>query len=36
MLLDAFGFEVPQWASPLATFSSIGYFFWKSKKVLVK
>lgn len=34
MLTDAFGIHVPQWVSPLATFSAIGYFFWKSKKAL--
>lgn len=34
MLTDAFGVEVPQWASPVATFVTIGYFFLKSKKAL--
>lgn len=34
MLLDAFGVHVPQWVSPVATFSAIGYFFWKSKIAL--
>lgn len=34
MLLDAFGVDVPQWVSPVATFSAIGYFFFKSKKAL--
>lgn len=34
MLTDAFGIHVPQWVSPLATFSAIGYFFWKSKRAL--
>jgi len=34
MLLDAFGFYVPEWASPVATFLVIGYFFLKSKKLL--
>lgn len=32
MILDAFGFHIPQWASPVATFVVIGYFFWKSKR----
>lgn len=32
MILDAFGFHIPQWASPVATFTVIGYFFWKSKR----
>ncbi|NBS41506.1 DUF475 domain-containing protein [bacterium] len=30
MLLDAFGFHIPQWMSPLATFVVVGYFWWKS------
>lgn len=34
MLTDAFGVHVPQWVSPVATFSAIGYFFWKSKVAL--
>jgi hypothetical protein len=34
MLLDAFGVHVPQWVSPVATFSAIGYFFWRSKLAL--
>ncbi|MCX6735206.1 MAG: DUF475 domain-containing protein [Candidatus Peregrinibacteria bacterium] len=34
MLTDAFGVAVPQWASPVATFVTIGYFFLKSKKAL--
>jgi hypothetical protein len=32
MLLDSFGYEIPHWASPTATFAVIGFFFWKSKK----
>ena len=32
MLMDSFGFYVPQYASPLVTFAVIGYFFYKSKK----
>jgi hypothetical protein len=31
MLLHSFGVEVPEWVSPIATFSTVGYFFWKSK-----
>ncbi|MCX6752234.1 MAG: DUF475 domain-containing protein [Candidatus Nomurabacteria bacterium] len=31
MILHSFGFRVPEYASPLATFSIIGFFFWKSK-----
>ncbi|MBI5754275.1 DUF475 domain-containing protein [Candidatus Peregrinibacteria bacterium] len=34
MLLDAFGFAIPEWASPISTFLVIGYFFWKSKMAL--
>jgi hypothetical protein len=32
MLLDSFGFHIPNYVSPLATFATIGYFFLKSKK----
>jgi hypothetical protein len=32
MILDSFGYHVPQWLAPLVTFASLGYFFWKSKK----
>lgn len=32
MLLDSFGIHVPNWASPLVTFSIVGFFFWKSRK----
>jgi len=31
MILHSFGFKVPEYASPLATFIIIGFFFWKSK-----
>ncbi|MFA5856561.1 MAG: DUF475 domain-containing protein [Candidatus Pacearchaeota archaeon] len=34
MLLDAFGFHIAPWVSPIVTFSVIGYFFWKSKITL--
>jgi uncharacterized protein len=34
MLLDAFGVHVPQWLSPVVTFVVIGYFFWRSRKLL--
>lgn len=30
MLVDAFGFHIPQWVSPVSTFAVIGYFWWKS------
>ncbi len=32
MILDSFGFHIPQWISPLLTFSTVGFFFWKSAK----
>jgi len=31
MILDSFGIEIPSWLSPLITFTTVGYFFWKSK-----
>ncbi|MEK7160136.1 MAG: DUF475 domain-containing protein [Patescibacteria group bacterium] len=31
MVLDAFGFHIPPWASPIATFAIVAYFFYKSK-----
>ena len=34
MLLDSFGLHIPQWISPVVTFAIIGYFFWKSYKVM--
>ncbi len=34
MLLDSFGMHIPAWLSPLATFAIIGYFFWRSVRVL--
>ena len=30
MILDAFGFHIPAWLSPIATFGIVGFFFWKS------
>ncbi len=35
MLLDGFGFEIPSWLSPAATFGAVGYFFYKSKRAIV-
>ncbi|MCL5666955.1 MAG: DUF475 domain-containing protein [Patescibacteria group bacterium] len=32
MLLDGFGFKFPFWVSPVATFTAISYFFYKSLK----
>lgn len=31
MLLHSFGIEIPEWISPVSTFSIVGYFFWKSR-----
>ncbi len=36
MLLDAFGWHIPQWVSPIITFGVIGYFFWKSWREVKK
>ncbi|HEY4493877.1 MAG TPA: DUF475 domain-containing protein [Candidatus Paceibacterota bacterium] len=36
MILHSFGFRVPEYLSPLATFIIIGFFFFKSKIVLGK
>ena len=34
MILHSFGFHIPEYLSPLATFLIIGFFFWKSKRHL--
>lgn len=34
MLLHSFDVDVPEWISPVATFITVGYFFWKSKIAL--
>ncbi len=34
MVLDSFGAKIPEWLSPIATFATIGYFYYKSKKEL--
>ncbi len=31
MIMHSFGFNIPEYISPLATFLIIGFFFWKSK-----
>ena len=36
MLADAFGAEIPEWASPIVTIFVIGYFFLKSKREIGK
>jgi hypothetical protein len=35
MILHSFGFHIPEYISPVATFLIIGLFFWKSKRELV-
>jgi len=30
MILDSFGFHIPAWSSPVITFATVGYFFYKS------
>lgn len=35
MVLDAFGFSIPHWLSPIITFGTVGYFFFKSKAELL-
>ena len=32
MIIDSFGFHIPNWFSPVVTSSIVGYFFWKSKR----
>ncbi len=34
MVLDSFGYHIPQWLSPVITISVVGYFFYKSRKYL--
>jgi len=34
MLADSFGVPVPSWVSPVITFASVAYFFWKSRIAL--
>ncbi len=34
MVLDGFGFHIPHWLSPIITFGTVGYFFWKSRTEL--
>ncbi len=31
MILDGFGFHIPPWLSPVITFTTVGYFFYKSR-----
>lgn len=34
MVLDGFGLHIPEWLSPIATFATVGYFFYKSHREL--
>ncbi|MCZ7357416.1 MAG: DUF475 domain-containing protein [Candidatus Methanoperedens sp.] len=34
MVLDSFGYKVPQWVSPVITIGVVGYFFYKSRQCL--
>lgn len=36
MTLDSFGFHIPSWLSPVVTFTSVAYFFQKSRADLAK
>lgn len=36
MIFDSFGLDIPSWLSPLLTFSTVGFFFIKSKKAIPK
>jgi hypothetical protein len=31
MIADGFGFHIPAWVSPVITFATVGYFFYKSR-----
>ncbi len=35
MMLDSFGFHIPSWVSPLATFAVVAYFFLKSLRTKI-
>ncbi|MEO6508766.1 MAG: DUF475 domain-containing protein, partial [Patescibacteria group bacterium] len=34
MILNSFGYHIPEWLSPIITFIIVGYFFFKSKNAL--
>jgi len=36
MIYDAFGGHIPEWVSPIVTFAVVGWFYWKSLKVMGK
>ena len=31
MILDSFGYHIPPYVSPVITFGTVGYFFYKSR-----
>lgn len=35
MILDSFGIHIPAWLSPVITFGTVGYFFFKSKQEML-
>jgi hypothetical protein len=34
MIMNSFGYNIPEWISPIITFSVVGYFYFKSKAAL--
>jgi hypothetical protein len=36
MIADSFGAHIPEWLSPIITFCSVGFFFYKSRQALKK
>ncbi|MDO8686725.1 MAG: DUF475 domain-containing protein, partial [Candidatus Berkelbacteria bacterium] len=36
MILDSFGFHIPEWLTPVVTVIVVGYFFIKSRSELKK
>ncbi|MBS3056304.1 MAG: DUF475 domain-containing protein [Candidatus Aenigmarchaeota archaeon] len=36
MVADGFGIHIPAWLSPLTTFAIVGFFFWKSRREIIR
>jgi hypothetical protein len=36
MILRSFGIHIPEWTSPVITFGVIGFFFFKSRRILIQ
>jgi hypothetical protein len=36
MILNSFGYHIPEWISPVITFLIVGYFYFKSRAVMAK